>query len=104
MFSLFRPPLAGLHFLPFEFRNVILHQIVELQLSFIAQHHDGDCDEGLGNRSGPEHIRGLQRLFLHDAPAHRIDGRDLSIASHQGDHAGTLAKVDNCLEVPGNLG
>jgi len=61
---------------------VILHQIIELQLPFIDQHHDGDCDERLGNRSGPKDIRGLQRLFVHDTPTDRIDGRDLAISSH----------------------
>ena len=28
-------PFGGLYFLPFEFRNVLLHQIIELQMPFI---------------------------------------------------------------------
>merc|ERR1711991_664986 len=32
---------------------------------------------------GPKHVGGLQRFLVLDAPTHRINGRDLSIAGHQ---------------------
>ncbi len=69
MFSRHRTSLTSLRFLPFELRNVILDQIVEWQLPFIDQHHDGDCDEPFGNRSGPKNGRGLQRFFVNYALA-----------------------------------
>ncbi|MDC0050626.1 hypothetical protein OAJ79_03235 [Verrucomicrobia bacterium] len=103
MFSGVRTFLTGLHFLPLEFWNVLLHQIIELQMPFIDHHHDGDRDERFGDRGGPKNIGGLHPFLVHDPPADRIDGRDLPIASHQGDHAGTLAVVYDGLKVFGDL-
>ena len=98
-----RTLLSGLHFLPLEFRNVFLHQVVELKMPFVDHHHDTDCDERLGNRGGPKHVGGLQRFLVLDAPTHRINGRDLSIAGHQSDHARALPAIDDYLQVLGNL-
>ena len=91
--------LPGLHFLPLEFRDVFLHQVIELQMPFINHHHDGDRDERLGDRGGPKNVGGLQRFLVHDPPTHRIDGRDLSIAGNQSDLAGALPAVDDGLQI-----
>ena len=80
-------------------RNEPAHRVVERDLPFLDEHHDGDGRERLGLRGDAEHRVGCHAspAFL-VRPADRALVRDLAIAEHQRDRARDAIAVHVLLE------
>ncbi len=86
-----------------EFRQILRHGGVEVELAFIDQHHGGDAGDLLGHRSDTKNRIRPHRIFLVGVlKAGRLQIGELSVSGDRHDKTGGIALLAQRLKPGGH--